>query len=170
LPSWSNPLEVDRLADEAAEVDFAVPLAALPGLRTARAAIGGSMSGRVHFGRHGGAPVAELNMSGIATLECQRCMEPMQLHVNAVAKVALIGAESQAERAPADFEPVLAPGGRISVGELITEELLLSLPIVPLHSGSEACPALPASAARDANAAAGETHRPFERLAELMKR
>jgi uncharacterized protein len=165
---WSKPLEVDRLADGAADVDFAVPLAKLPGLRALRAAVAGGVRGRMHFARMQGVPVAELTMIGTATLECQRCMQPMQLEVNANVRVALMASELEAERLPADFEPVLAPGGRISIGELITEELLLSLPIVPLHPGGAGC--APTAPAGPGQSAAGETHRPFERLAELMKR
>jgi uncharacterized protein len=166
-PPWSRPLEVDRLADGGADVDFAVPLAELPGLRSLRAGVAGSAHGRVRFGRVQGAAVAELFMAGTATLECQRCMKPMQLQLDTTARVALIASESDAERVPADLEPVLAPGGRISIGELITEELLLMLPIVPLHAGSEGC--APGAAAA-AEPAATETHRPFARLGELMKR
>ncbi len=167
-PPWSRPLEVDRLADGEADVDFAVPLAELSGLRSLRAGLAGSVHGRVHFARKQGTAVAELAMSGAATLECQRCMKPMQLAVQTAARVALIASEAEAGRVPADLEPVLAPGGRISIGELITEELLLTLPLVPLHEGGAGCVTGPAPVA--AADGAGETHRPFAWLAELMKR
>jgi uncharacterized protein len=167
LPPWSTPLEVERLADGGADVDFAVPLAELPGLRALRAGVAGSVHGRVHFSRVQGVAVAELALSGGATLECQRCMRPMELPIDAVARVALIAAESEAGRVPADLEPVLAAGGRISIGELVTEELLLTLPIVPLHESGGECPSAPAAAATQER---GETHRPFARLAELLKR
>jgi uncharacterized protein len=132
-----------------------------------RAGLAGSVHGRVHFARKQGTAVAELAMSGAATLECQRCMKPMQLALQTAARVALIASEEEAGGVPADLEPVLAPGGRISIGELITEELLLTLPIVPLHEGA-GCVTGPAPITDGEGA--GETHRPFARLAELMKR
>ena len=49
----------------------------------------------------------------------------------------LIAAEADASRVPEELEPVLAPEGRIRVGELVEEELLLTLPIVPLHAEGE---------------------------------
>ena len=76
--------------------------------------------------------------------------------------------EAQAARVPLEREPVLAPGGRISIGELLTEELLLLLPIVPLHEDRERCAS--ESAAAGPAAAAGEIHRPFANLADLFKR
>jgi DUF177 domain-containing protein len=167
-PPWSKPLEVDRLADGGAVVDFAIPLAELSGLRSARAGVAGSVQGRTRFARAQGLAVAELSLSGSATLECQRCMRPMELALDSVARVALVTSESEAGSVPEDLEPVLARGGRISIGELVTEELLLTLPIVPLHQGSE-CPSAPAPGAAQ-EPREGETHKPFARLAELMKR
>jgi len=165
-PPWSKPLEVDRLADGGTELDFAVPLAELSGLRSLRAGVAGSVKGRAQFGRREGLAVAELVMSGTVTLDCQRCMKPMQLPLQTATRVVLIASEADAGRVPADFEPVLAEGGRISLGQLITEELLLVLPIVPLHAGSSECAAVPVTAQEPP----GETQRPFAHLGELLKR
>jgi uncharacterized protein len=169
LPPWSSPLEVERLADDGGDVDFAVPLAELSGLRVSCSGVGGSVSGHVRFSRVQGVPVVELALRGSATLECQRCLRPMELPLDTLTRIALIASESEAGGAPADFEPVLAAGGRISIGELVTEELLLTLPIVPLHEGSGTCLSAPAPAAAQ-DRQAGETHRPFAGLADLLKR
>ncbi|HKD55822.1 MAG TPA: DUF177 domain-containing protein [Steroidobacteraceae bacterium] len=165
-PPWSKPLEVDRLAEARAEVDFAIPLAELPGLRSARPEIGGEVHGRVSFGREQGFAAAQLSMRGVATLTCQRCMQPLPLPLETATRVALITSEAEASRVGDDLEPVLAEGGRISVGQLITEELLLMLPIVPLHEGDGNCASAPAATAETGL----ETHRPFARLGELLKR
>jgi uncharacterized protein len=166
-PPWSRSLEVDRLADGGADVDFAVPLAELSGLRSKRASVAGNVRGRVNFKREASVAVAQLAVSGVATLECQRCMRPMQVPVDTVVRVGLIASEADVGRVPADLEPMLAPGGRISIGDLITEEMLLTLPIVPLHGEGEECGAAP----RVVPERVGEaTHKPFARLAELLKR
>ena len=162
---WSRPLEVDRLADGGAEVDFAVPLAELPGFATG---VAGNVTGRARFGRTQGLPVAELTVRGAATLECQRCMQPMSVPIDTIVKVALIASEADVARVPAELEPVLAPGGRISIGGLITEELLLTLPIVALHREGEPCAAMPEETATGRRGQ--DTHKPFARLADLLKR
>lgn len=156
---------MDRLADGEAEVDFAVPLAELRGLR---AGVAGSVAGRARFARSQGLPVAELTVRGVATLVCQRCMQPVSVPVDTVARVALVASEDDVARVPAELEPVLAPGGRISIGELVTEELVLTLPIVALHNEGESCAAAPAAAGPVATG--NETHKPFARLADLLKR
>ena len=167
MTPWSEPLEVDRLADGGADVDFAVPLAELAGLRSLRAGVGGSLQGHARFAREQGMPVADLAFSGTVSLQCQRCLQPMERPLETVSRVALIASENEAGRVPAEREPVLAPGGRISIGQLLTEELLLLLPIVPLLEERE-CASKPAPA--EQGAAGGETHRPFANLADLLKR
>jgi uncharacterized protein len=170
-PPWSKPLDVDRLSEAEADIEFAVSLAELPRLRSQLAGIEGEVRGRVHFGRAAGIAVAELTMSGAARLVCQRCLETMQVPVATSVRVGLIAAESDMSRVPEDLEPVLALEGRISVGELVEEELLLTLPIVPLHAdaNSSVC-AVAATAPLVTDEQEEETQRPFERLGELFKR
>jgi uncharacterized protein len=176
LPPWSKTLahtglDVDRLAEAEADIDFAVPLAELSRLRAQLASVAGEVHGRVHFRRMAGIAVAELTLSGTARLVCQRCLEAMDVGVEAEVQVGLIAAEADADRVPAELEPVLAAEGRISVGELVEEELLLTLPIVPLHSQAEGGSCAVAQAATAAGSARGEeVQRPFAQLAELLKR
>ena len=166
---WSKPLDIDRLADGRTDVDFAVPLAELPKLRAQFASVAGSVDGRVRFEREVGVPVAELKMSGIARLTCQRCLDAMDVVVDRTVRVGLIKAEADVGRVPEDLEPMLAPEGRISVGQLVEEELLLALPIVPLHDDSAACGVASSPPSADEQEPL-TTQKPFERLNELLKR
>jgi len=109
----------------------------------------------------------ELTVRGTATLECQRCMQPMSVSIDTLAQIALVASEADVARVPPEFEGVLAPAGRISIGELVAEELLLTLPIVALHRAGDACAA---GAQAAAEPRVPETHKPFARLADLMKR
>ena len=168
-PPWSQPLDVDRLSRGEAEIDFDVPLAELPRLKSRVAGIGGSVRGTARFGRRSGFAVAELAFAGTATLQCQRCMQPMELSIDSTSRVALIAAEANAAEVPEELEPVLARDGRISCAELVEEELLLALPIVPLHEELRDC-AVPPSAALVADEAPEHvSQRPFEGLAELLR-
>jgi len=162
-PPWSRPLEIDRLADGGADVDFSVALAELESLRSQRPELAGHTEGRVHFTRDRGLAVAELALRGEALLNCQRCLQPMQVRLTGESRIALVGGEAEAARVPEDLEPMLAPGGRTSIGALITEELLLALPIVALHQE-------PCAASAQAAAPPGERQRPFAGLGELLKR
>ena len=169
-PPWSKPLDVERLADGEADIDFEVPLAELPRLRSRLAGVAGMVRGRVHFARESGFPVAELTLEGTATLTCQRCLGPLSQPVSNSARVALIGTEADAGRVPEHLEPVLAQAGRISAGELVEEELLLGLPIVPLHAQAEECSPEAAGPGKNGERPEQTTQRPFAQLGELLKR
>ena len=168
-PPWSKPLDVDRLAGDEAEIDFDVPLAELSRLKARIPGIGGSVRGGVRFGRQSRFAVAELALAGKATLQCQRCMQPMELPIESTTHVALIFAEADAAEVPEELEPVLARSGSISTGELVEEELLLALPIVPLHEELRQCAVPPAAPLVSAATAEHVTQRPFAGLAELLR-
>ena len=173
-PPWSKTpphtgLDIDRLSEAEADVDFVVPLAELPRLAQL-AGLAGEVRGRVHFRRSAGVAVAELSFSGTARLQCQRCLGMMEIGLEAATEVGLVAAEADASRVPEELEPVLAPEGRISVGELVEEELLLTLPIVPLHEEEAACHVAPEAPTVSAEEVQPETQKPFAQLAELLKR
>jgi uncharacterized protein len=166
-PPGPEPLDIDRLADGESELDFSVSLAEMPRLRSRLAAVGGMVHGSVHFGRAAGLAVAELSVRGSAALQCQRCMEQMEVPIESSARVALIPSEADVSRVPEDLEPMLAPGGRISIRDIVEEELMLTLPIVPLHENTADCTG---SSAAPSVERSDQTQRPFERLQELLKR
>jgi uncharacterized protein len=167
VSAWLRPLEVERLAETQADIEFAGALAELAGLRSQPGGVAGSVRGRARFSREQGFAMAVLTVEGSATLECQRCLERMELAVDTTTRIALVASESEAAGVPDELEPVLMTAGRISIGALVTEELLLTLPIVPLHAAEAGC----GKAATAAQAPHGsETHKPFADLAALLKR
>ena len=166
-PPGPEPLDIDRLADGESELDFSVSIAEMPRLRSRLAGAEGMVLGSVHFGRVAGFAVAELSARGSAALQCQRCMEKMEIPIEASVRVALIPSEAEARRVPEDLEPMLAPGSRISIRDIVEEELMLTLPIVPLHERAADCTA---SSAAPSVEGSDQTQRPFERLQELLKR
>ena len=168
---WSQLSDVDRLADRQAEVAFEIPLDQMPRVREQFASVGGRVRGVARFHREAGFRVAELDMEGSAQLVCQRCLEPMKVPIEGSAHVALIVSEDEADRVPQEFETVHVPENRIRVRDLVEEELLLSLPISPLHAAADECGRRTEQKAEaQPDAPVHETQRPFERLGELLKR
>lgn len=68
------------------------------------------------------------------TLECQRCLESMPYPVDVRFRLAVIESAGEAERLPEALEPLLISEGRLRVLDVIEDELLLSLPLVPKHA------------------------------------
>jgi len=170
--AWSKVREIDRLADTRADIDFEIPVTEFTRLHPQLASDVGVVSGRIQFSRESGFAVAEIAAHGSIVMVCQRCMQPMPWRIDTMARVALVTTEADSDRVPEHLEPMHAPGERISIRDLVEEELLLTLPIVPLHADASECDpgASAAQAVVEASPDAPTTQKPFERLGELFKR
>lgn len=67
------------------------------------------------------------------TLQCQRCAEPFVVHVDTPLQVGLVLSNEESARLPQDFEPFLLEDGKLRPADLVEDELILALPIVPRH-------------------------------------
>jgi uncharacterized protein len=166
--AWSQPRDVEPLADQQAEFELAIPVADFPRVRVRLGGTVGTISGHVRFRHESGFAVAALEVTGSVELVCQRCLQNLSWPIAGSALVALIATESQVDRVPEHLEPMLALGGRISLRDLVEEEVMLGLPIVPLHSDVSVCE--PAMAVGEHSGEHSTVQRPFERLDELLKR
>lgn len=96
--------------------------------------------------------------------ECQRCLEPVALHLDVARALRFVADEALAEALDPDSEDdVLALPRRLDLHTLVEDELLLALPLVPMH---DQCPRhLPMSAGHLAGEAEGQPARsPFAAL------
>lgn len=67
-------------------------------------------------------------------LECQRCNEPYRHVVEIKVVYSPIRDDAAAEKLPGDYEPVLlSDADDVNLHQLIEDEILLSLPYVPMH-------------------------------------
>lgn len=73
-------------------------------------------------------------------LTCQRCLEPMMLEIVARPDTILLRADESDGGLPPEADVLTVPPGPMPVAQLIEEELLLALPMVPMHALAE-CPA-----------------------------
>jgi len=166
------PLMFRRIPDTVDAVQ-----AAARGLRVhARAAL--SRMGRLQEAVEGGAGEAEVSLRlaeehGVHVLEgevratvtvrCQRCLEPLELPLEAPFRLAVVPEEGAAAGLPGDWEPVVADPRRLPLLALLEDELLLRLPHIPRHpEGACRPPETSASAP-----ASGEPESPFAVLARL---
>lgn len=80
-----------------------------------------------------------LQAKGEVHLVCQRCLEAVQHRLTVETTLRFVPSEQQAEALDesSDDEDVLALPKRLNLHELIEDELILALPLVPRH---EECP------------------------------
>ncbi len=117
----------------------------------------------------GGSSQAWLRLRAHARLarECQRCLQPVLLTLDVDRAFRFVPTEDEAAALDADsLEDVLALSRQFDLQALVEDELLLALPIVPMH---EQCPAPLASApVVDALEDVSAEH-PFAALAMLKR-
>jgi uncharacterized protein len=101
-------------------------------------------------------------------LSCQRCLRPMSVMLDIRPGLRFVHGEEQAERLDEDSEEdVLALGAPLDLRELIEDELILALPLVPRH---DSCPQpLPMTAGDADDAADDRPAHPFAALAALRR-
>jgi uncharacterized protein len=118
-----------------------------------------------------GPPQVWLHLKARAdcVLVCQRCLQPVAVAVDAQRSFMFVAGEAAAAELDAQCEDdVLALTRELDLRELVEDELLLSLPLVPRH---EQCPQplLPPEDAASDDPQPGSPH-PFAALAALKGR
>lgn len=118
----------------------------------------------------GGKPQVWLHLGCEArvALTCQRCLKPVTEALTVDRWIRFVESEAEAEALDVDSDDdVLALPRHLDARELIEDELLLALPLVPRH---EACPEpLPHAEDDEDDPAEPERPNPFAALAALKK-
>lgn len=110
-----------------------------------------------------------LAASAKVALTCQRCLRPVEEQIEIDRWIRFVGSEEEAAALDVDSDDdVLALPRHLDARELIEDELLLALPLVPRH---EVCPE-PLAAADTADEVEPEPERPnpFAALAALKRK
>ena len=162
-PDPGQQHEVAALAASNAVIETEVALSELERIRPLLRRDAGMAHGRFRFHREDALVTAEGRVSARLALTCQRCLEEMMLPVEVDSRLAFVTSGAASAEVPASHEPVLAVDGHVSLAMLIEEELLLALPLAPMHRATEYC------AARSGPRADDSRQRPFAGLRELMK-
>lgn len=113
-----------------------LPLASMHRLRGSLVSYEGEVRYAVEFGKDGlGVSYLALSVEAGLPLLCQRTLEPFVYRVSIEQRLGLIADESEEAALPADYEPLLVTDGQLAITDVIEDELILALPVVPLKSG-----------------------------------
>ncbi|GAA0336720.1 23S rRNA accumulation protein YceD [Morganella psychrotolerans] len=103
------------------------------------------------------------------SLECQRCGNIFPLHVHATYCFSPVTSDEKAEALPEEYEPIdVNDFGETDLLAMIEDELILSLPVVPVHE-SEHCEVSDAEKVFGKLPEEVEKPNPFAALASLKK-
>ncbi len=147
-----------------------LPLHAMPRLRDSLAGESGAARYEIEFGRDEfGVAFVALRVEARLPLTCQRTLEVFELPVSVSARLGLIAHERDEAALPPGYEPLLVPTGELRPAEVIEDELILALPVVPVKPGAAEGPELVYSSAPDESVAEDPRPSPFAALGRLRK-
>jgi uncharacterized protein len=136
-PDPGQQHEVAALAADNAVLETEIALADLERIRPLLRGDAGMARGQFRFHRESAFAVAEGHVSATLTLTCQRCLGEMTLPVDADSRLAFVDSATASAEVTGSREPVIAQNGQVSLATLIEEELLLALPLAPMHRDSD---------------------------------
>ncbi|MCJ8167794.1 YceD family protein [Atopomonas sediminilitoris] len=167
IPSQVDPR---KLADRGAVIEGSLPLAPMSRLTSALVDGAGDVQVRLVFDRdEQNFIVLQGHFTVQAKMHCQRCLEPVTLPVEADCHYAVVWSEEQGKALPKDYDALELGEEPLVLAELVEDELILALPIVPMHD-SENCQH-PAGFAAAPEPSENEVKRsnPFDVLAQLKR-
>lgn len=159
LPEQIEPL---RLAEVGRAFRGEVALSRLSRLAPDLRSQAGTLEVELHFGLdERRVYVLTGCIRGSLELTCQRCLEPVTIPLDIRLKLGIVSSEEEADRLPEGYEMLLTGRDPIVVSDLVEDEVILALPLIPRHSDAAECGALSRAAERERKVS------PFDVLKEL---
>ena len=132
LPQQLDPRQ---LADASGGVSGTLAIDEMPRLVELLGSNESVVEYELNFSRHEqGWVVIEGDFSTCLGMECQRCLQAVDIEISQPVKVAIATDEAEARRLPGQFEPLILDGRVLSLKDFFEEELLLALPLAPFHN------------------------------------
>jgi uncharacterized protein len=143
LYAWYSLRDLESLADRGVTLNGELTVGKLTRLKSLLHTDAGSVSATLRFGqRKDGWLAVGLDYRAAVQLVCQRCLEPYWHELDHHANVVVADEASLPATTPAGFEPFELVEGRLQPAELIEDELIVAIPLVPKHARVEDCGSL----------------------------
>jgi uncharacterized protein len=107
------------------------------------------------------------SITGSLAVSCQRCLEDMHLPLNIRFCLGLVPSQEAAQVLQQRYEPLIVSGEPVLIADLVTDEVLLALPIVAVHEDVGDCRDLDVEYTASAQE---EPCNPFAVLAQLKQK
>ncbi len=163
IPEHIDPF---RYAEQSLQLSGSVNLADMQRLSTLLSSHQGHVEATLQFGRDEQKIVyLRGRLETKLSLQCQRCMEPFVYDIISDFALGVVHTLDEANTLPDHYEPVLVVDGQLALRELIEDEIILNLPIIPRHEPEDCKVSLPLADAGSEDEGKGEN--PFHVLKSL---
>ena len=126
-----DPFRFARSGEQLEKVISLSPKGRLDGILAEKSDITLQLNGGRHENKRF---VLDGHINGSLIVQCQVCLETMPLPLDIDFRVFPVKSEEQAERLHEDFEPiVINENNNLALEELVTNELILSIPVAFSH-------------------------------------
>jgi len=147
LHVWYGLRELETLGKRQATISGELPLRKLTRLaellHNPDGDAGGSVEASLRFEQRGDGWVGVmLDYDTTVELTCQRCLEPFRERIAGRVDMVIAESDPPPAVAPDGFELVELDDGRLLPAQLIEDELIVSMPLVPKHARVEECGSL----------------------------
>jgi uncharacterized protein len=140
LHAWYSLRDLDSLASRELTLSGELEIGKLTRIASLLYSDVGSVRATLHFRqRRDGWLALTLDYQAAVHLVCQRCLEPFMHEFADSVEVVVADREAMPETAPTGFEPFELEGGRLQPAQLVEDELIVALPLVPKHARVEDC-------------------------------
>lgn len=138
----------------------------MPRLGEAGGVEGSSVQAQFAFNVWDGRTAIAGTLNGALVLTCQRCMGPFRQAVNEEFAVVVVDDPEQEGQEIGGHDAVVAEPTRVDLRWLVEEQVLLALPLVPMHAPDECGVSLNGSDRGEQTSEIGQ--RPFDHLRDLL--
>lgn len=158
------PVKVDpfRFADSATHLQGVLQVKDMSRLCGSLVSTDGQVEVRIEFGvneqhirfLHG-------HVDTSVKLQCQRCLETFSYAIISSFLLGIVKTDEEAETLPERFEPLVIKGAELILSDILEDELIVNLPLVPMHEAS-ACKVKLPLAAKSGSELPVEKENPFK--------
>ena len=143
LHAWYSLRDLESLANREVTLDGELDIGKLARLTTLLHSGVGSVRATLRFRqRRDGWLGVELDYRGSIQLVCQRCLEPFSYELAENVNVVVADSVSAPSATPEGYEPFELEEGRLQPAQLVEDELIVAIPLVPRHARVEDCGSL----------------------------
>jgi uncharacterized protein len=140
LRAWYSLRDLESLANREVTLSGELKIDNLTRLKGLLHSGVGSVRATLCFRQRGDGWLAvELDYEASVDLVCQRCLEPFRHELADTVNVVLADEDSVPLAVPAGYEPFELEEGRLQPAQLIEDELIVAVPLVPKHGRVEDC-------------------------------
>ncbi len=165
IPEHIDPL---RYAEQSLRLDGLIKLSDMHRLSTSLSKTDDMVTVSLQFGLdEQGKPYIKGHLQTILTLQCQRCMGPFSYEIIADFVLGIVNTLEEAKALPELYEPAMTKEGSLALRELVEDEIILNLPIIPKHEPEDCSVNIPTI---ESGWEQGKRENPFQVLESLKRK